>query len=154
MNSTKRMMVVILMFAVCLGTASAEHRINKKKKMAVTIEEDGNCSQGISVSGDSLGGRQLCADYPQGVGDHFQKYVGSKVEVEAQWSFEGDPKTEAPIALGKVFKIGREKVNDPCALGKIGFLAAMTMVANSADAEGTVASLTPGCNTGGGGDEQ
>lgn len=154
MNSTKRMMVAVLMFAVCLGTASAEHRINKKMKMTVTVEGDGNCSQGISVSGDSLGGRQLCAVYPQGVGEHFQKYVGSIVEVEAQWRFEGDPKTDAPIALGKVYKIGREKVNDPCALGKIGFLAGMTMVANGADPGATVASLTPGCNTEGGGDEQ
>lgn len=154
MKNTKKMIGVVLMFAVCMGTAFAEHRVNKKKKMTVTVEEDGNCSQGISVSGDSLGGRQLCADYPQGVGGHFQNYVGSIVEVEAQWSFEGDPKTEAPIALGKVYKIGREKVNDPCALGKIGFLAAMTMAANGADPVATVASLTPGCNTGGGGDEQ
>jgi hypothetical protein len=59
--------------------------------------------------------------------------VGSRVEVEAQWNFEGDPKTNVPIALGKVYKSGREKVNDPCALGKIGFLAGMTMVANGAD---------------------
>jgi hypothetical protein len=67
--------------------------------------------------------------------------------------FEGDPKTDAPIALGKVYKIGREKVNDPCALGKIGFLAGMTMVANGADPGATVAMLTPGCNTEAGGDE-
>ena len=154
MISTKRTMVAVLLFAVCLGTASAEHRINKKMKMTVAVEEDGNCSQGISVSGDALRGRQLCADYPQGVGAHFQKYVGSMVEVEAQWNFEGDPKTDPPIALGKVYKIGREKVNDPCALGKIGFLAGMTMVANGADPAATVASLTPGCNTEGGGDEQ
>jgi hypothetical protein len=154
MNRAKRMIVALLMVAVCLGTASAERRINKKMKMTVTVEEDGNCSQGISVSGNSLGGRQLCADYPQGVGKHFQKYMGSIVEVEAQWNFEGDPKTDAPIALGKVYKIGRDKVNDPCALGKIGFLAGMTMVANGADPGATVASLTPGCeNTDGTGDE-
>ena len=85
---------------------------------------------------------------------HFRKYVGSIVEVEAQWSFEGDPKTDAPVAIGKVYKIGREKVNDPCALGKIGFLAGMTMVANGADPGATVEMLTPGCNTEGGGDEQ
>jgi hypothetical protein len=51
---------------------------------------------------------------------------------------------DAPVALGKVYKIGREKVNDPCALGKIGFLAGMTMVANGADPGVTVALLTQG----------
>jgi hypothetical protein len=159
MNSTKKLIGGFLMFAVCLGTAFAEHRVNKKKKITVTVEQDANCSQGISISGDSLGDRQLCADYPQGVGDHFQKYVGTTVEVEARWAFDGNTKTDAPIALGKVYKIGREKINDPCAVGKVGFLAGVMMVANGADPDATVASLTTGCNTGasdtsGDGDQQ
>ena len=131
-----------------MGSAFAEHRVNKKKKITVTVELDGNCSLGISVSGDALGGQQLCADAPQGVGNSFQRYVGTEVEVEASWAFTGNPKTDAPVALGKVFRIGRQKVNDPCALGKLGFMAAMTMVYNGADPNATVASLTPNCQAG------
>jgi hypothetical protein len=48
-------------------------------------------------------------------------------------------------------------VNDPCALGKVGFLAGVMMVANGADANDTVNALTPGCDRGtsdDGGDQQ
>lgn len=157
MKNTKAFAAVVLMLVVCLGSSFAQHKVSKKKKIVVAVQENGDCSQGVSLSGDALGGATLCADSPQGVGGHFQKYIGSEVEVEARWTFEGNPKSDAPIAVGRVFKIGREKVNDPCALGKVGFLAGMMMVANGADANETVNSLTPGCDRGtpdDGGDQQ
>jgi hypothetical protein len=55
-----------------------QHRVNEKKKITVTVEQNGNCSQGISISGDALGGQQLCADSPQGVGDHGEGTSSSK----------------------------------------------------------------------------
>jgi len=148
MKNTKAFAAVVLMLVFGLGSAFAEHKVNKKKKIVVAVQEDGNCSQGISLTGEALGGAALCADNPQGVGSHFQKYVGSEIEVEARWAFDGNPKSGAPIAVGRVFKIGREKVNDPCALGKVGFLAGVMMVANGADANDTVNALTPGCDRG------
>lgn len=148
MKSTKRLIGVLLMFAVCVGSAFADNKVNKKKRLTVTVEQNDSCAQGISVSNQDWGDRRLCTDYPQGAGDHFQKFVGSTVEVEARWTFEGDPKTTSPIAISKVYKVGREKINDPCAMGKVGFLAGMMMVANGADAATTVSMLTPGCNTG------
>jgi hypothetical protein len=148
MKNTKRLIGVLLMLAVCVGSAFAEHKVNKKKKLTVTVEQNDSCAQGISVSSEAWGDRHLCTDYPQGAGDHFQKYVGETVEVEARWTFEGNPKTTSPTAISKVYKVGREKINDPCAMGKVGFLAGMMMVANGADPGATVSMLTPGCNTG------
>lgn len=140
MKNTKRMIGVVLMFAVCLGSAFADHKVNKKKKMTVMVELDENCAQGISVSNEAWGDRQLCTDYPQGAGDHFQKYVGSTVEVEAKWTFEGDPKTSLPVGIGKVFKVGHEKINDSCAISKLGFIAGMAMAAQGVDPQ-TAASM-------------
>jgi hypothetical protein len=148
MKNTKRVTGVLLMLAVCVGSAFADHTVNMKKKLTVIVEQNDSCAQGVSVSNEAWGDRQLCTDYPQGAWDHFQKYVGSTVEVEARWTFEGDPKTTLPIAISKVYKVGREKINDPCAMGKAGFLAGMMIVANGADRATTVSMLTPGCNTG------
>jgi hypothetical protein len=108
MKNTKAFAAVVLIMVFCLGSAFAEYKVSKKK-IVVTVQEDGNCSQGISLTGDALVGAALCADNPQGVGGHFQKYVGSEIEVEARWTFEGNPKSEAPIAVGKVSKIGRAR---------------------------------------------
>jgi hypothetical protein len=146
MKNTKRMIGVALMVAVCLGSAFADHKVNKKKKMTVMVEQDDNCAQGISVSNEAWGDRQLCTDYPQGAGDHFQKYVGSTVEVEAKWTFEGDPKTSLPLGIAKVFKVGREKVNDPCAVSKLGLIAGIAAAASGVDAQ-TAASMAvnPAC---------
>jgi hypothetical protein len=155
MDNTKKMTIVVLMFAVCLGTASAEHRTNKKKKMTVTVEENGDCVHGISVSDQSWGDRHLCADYPDAASAVFQKYVGSAVEVEAQWTFEGDPKTDGPVAIAQVLKVGTEKIYDPCAINKLGFIAGLAMAANGAD-PATAASMAvnPACGSSAGGDQE
>lgn len=145
MKSIKKSVSVVLVFAVCMGTAFAEHKINKKKKMTVTVEQDGNCRHGISVSDASWGDRQLCTDYPPAAAAHFQKFVGSTVEIEAQWTYAGDPKSTTPIAISKVFKVGREKVYDPCAVSKVGLFAGMAMVAGGADPQATAAMLTQSC---------
>ena len=87
MKNTKRFIGVLLMLAVCLGSAFADHKVNKKKKLTVTVEQNESCAQGISVSNYAWADVHLCMDYPQGAGDHFQKYVGSTVEVEARWTF-------------------------------------------------------------------
>jgi hypothetical protein len=140
MKNSKRMIGVVLMLAVCVASAFADHKVNKKQKLTVTVEQNDSCAQGISVSNEDWGDRQLCTDYPQGAGDHFQKYVGSTVEVEAKWTFDGDPKTTLPIAISKVFKVGREKINDPCAIKKLGLLAGIAMAAQGVDAQ-TAASM-------------
>jgi hypothetical protein len=110
MQSAKRLAVVFLTMVVWLGTASVQQFTIKKKKLKVTVEENTRCPRGISVSGDSLQGRQLCADYPEGAVGRLQKYVGSTVEMEAFWTFVG----EAPVALGTVSMIGTESVVDAC----------------------------------------
>jgi len=146
MKNTKKMMGLILMFAVCLGTAFAkEHRVNKKEKMTVAVEENGSCLQGFSVTSTDWDGRQLCADWPYRVGRYFRRYVGSTVEIEAQWTFNGDPKTSAPVAINKVFKVGKKKVYDPCAVSKLGLFAGMAMVAGGADPGATAGMLTADC---------
>jgi hypothetical protein len=146
MTSLKKMTLVVLMFAVCLGMASAEHRSNKKKKMTVTVEENGDCAHGISVSDESWGDRHLCADYPDAAASAFQKYIGSAVEVEASWTFEGGSKNDAPVAIAKVMKVGKQKVYDPCAINKLGFIAGMMYAANGGDSA-TAASMAvnPAC---------
>src|ERR1035438_4278067 len=103
MKNTKRLIGVLLMLAVCVGSALADNKMNKKKKLTVTVEQNDSCAQGISVSNEAWGDRQLCTDYPQGAGNHFQKYVGSTVEVEARWTFEGDPKTTSRSAISKIY---------------------------------------------------
>lgn len=146
MKNTKKMMGVVLMFVVCLGTAFAkEHRVNKKEKMTVAVEENGSCLQGISVSSADWEGRQLCADWPYRVSRYFRKYVGSTVEIEAQWTFNGDPKASTPVAINKVFKVGKRKVYDPCAVSKVGFIAGMAMVYGGADPGATASMLTADC---------
>jgi len=146
MKNTKRLIGVLLMLAVCMGSAFADHKVNKKKKLTVVVEQNDSCAQGISVSNEAWGDRQLCTDYPQGTGDHFQKYVGSTVEVEARWTFEGDPKTTLPIGIAKVYKVGREKINDPCAVRKLGLIAGIAAAASGVDAQ-TAASMAinPAC---------
>lgn len=140
MKSSAKWIGVVLMLAVCMGSAFADHKVNKKKKMTVTVEQDETCAQGISVSNEAWGDRQLCTDYPQGAGDHFQKYVGSTVEVEAKWTFEGNPKTSLPIGIQKVYKVANEKINDPCAINKLGLIAGIAMAAQGMDAQ-TAASM-------------
>jgi len=137
--NTKKFIGVVLMLAVA-GSAFADHKVNKKKKLMVTVEQDDNCAQGISVSNEAWGDRQLCTDYPQGAGDHFQKYVGSAIEVEARWTFEGDSKTTLPIGIVKVYKVGREKINDPCAINKLGLIAGIAAMTQGVDAQ-TAASM-------------
>jgi hypothetical protein len=117
----------------------------QEKEMTVTVEEDGNCLQGISVSDASWDGRQLCTDYPYGAAGYFRRCVGSTVEIEAKWTFSGDPKTTAPVAISKVFKVGRKKVYDPCALSKKGY-GGMAMVAGGADPGATAEMLTRNCS--------
>src|SRR3954469_12632528 len=107
MKNTTTFVAAVLLFAFCVSSAFAEHKVNKKKKITVAVQEDGNCSQGISLTGDALGGRTFCADDPQGVGGYLQKYVGQEIDVEARWAFGGNPKSDAPVAMGKVYKIGR-----------------------------------------------
>jgi hypothetical protein len=151
MNYVKSMTVLVLVFAVCMGTAFAQKRSSKKKKVTVFVEQNDGCSHGIAVSAESWGDRHLCTDNPDGAANHLQNYVGSSVEVEAKFSFEGDPKATAPVAIVKVFKVGREKVYDPCAIHKLGLFAGMMMAANGADPE-TAASLAidPSCGADGG----
>ncbi len=91
----------------------------KTKTIVVNVQLDGNCAQGISLTGDILGERELCADEPAGIGNYFQRYVGSDIEVEARWTFDGNPKTDAPVGVGKILKIGRDKVSGPTALATL-----------------------------------
>jgi hypothetical protein len=152
MTIMKKTAFVVLMFAVCLGMASAEHINNKKKKMTVTVEENGDCVHGISVSDESWGDRHLCADYPDAAAGVFARYVGSTVEVEASWRFDGDPKTNAPVGIAKVIKVGKEKIYDPCAINKLGLIAGMMYAANGGDAA-TAASMAVNPDCGAGGDQ-
>lgn len=110
MNTTKKMMVLIFMAAVCTAMASAQQSTIKKRKMSVMVAEDKNCPQGISVSARFAGSGPLCVDYPEGVSYQFQELVGSTVEVEALWTFDGGLKRETPVGLGQVLSIGGEKV--------------------------------------------
>lgn len=146
MKNTKKLMSVVLTVAVCLGTAFAGERgVNRKEKMTVEVEENGSCLQGISVSSPDWDGRQLCTDWPYRVGGYFRRYVGSTVEIEAQLTFKGDPKTSAPVAINKVLKVGKKKVYDPCAVSKMGLFAGMVMVAGGADPGATAGMLTADC---------
>jgi len=140
MKNTKALIGVLVMVAVCMGSALAEHKTNKKKKLTVTVEQNGDCAQGISVSNEAWGDVHLCTDYPQGAGDRFQKYVGTEVELEAKWTFDGDPKTTFPVGIAKVLRIGREKVNDPCAINKLGLIAGLAAAYSGVDAQ-TAASM-------------
>jgi hypothetical protein len=150
MENRKNITIVVLVLAVCLGAASAQSQHNKKKKLTVTVEQNSDCGHGISVSDPSWGDRHLCADYPDAAAGLFQKYVGSTVEVEAQWTFEGDPKTDAPVNLAKVIKVGREKVYDPCAINKLGFAAGMLYAANGGDtATAASMAINPACGAAG-----
>jgi hypothetical protein len=145
MNATKCTFGLVLMLAVCLGTASAEHRVSKKKKVIVSVEQDENCLHGISVSDPSWGDRQLCTDYPDGAASYLEEHMGSQVEVEAQFTYDGDPKITSPIGINKVYRVSGKKVFDPCAIGKMGMFAMITLTAGGADPAATAASLTPGC---------
>jgi hypothetical protein len=155
MNTTKKMMVMVLMAAVCTGMASTQQTTIKKRKITVMVEQDKNCPQGISVSGisvssPSVGSGQLCVDYPEGVSYQFQKLVGSTVEVEALWTFESGLKRETPVALGQVLRIGSEKVDskveDACAT-KTHFSDATPGAANgkAKDAASIVTAASTGC---------
>jgi hypothetical protein len=108
--------------------------------MTVIVEKSGDCRHGISLSDASWGDRHLCADYPDAAADALQGYVGSAIDVEAQWTFEGDAETEAPVAIAKVLKVRGKKVYDPGAINKLGFIAGLAMAANGADSA-TAASL-------------
>jgi len=146
MKNTMKLMGVVLTIAVCLGTAFAgEHGVNKKEKVTVEVEENGNCLQGISVSSPDWDGRQLCADWPYRVSGYFRRYVGSTVEIEAQLTFKDDLKTSAPVAINKVYKVGKQKVHDPCSVSKVGLFAGMAMVAGGADPGATAAMLSADC---------
>ncbi len=145
MTRTKKVKVAICMLAFCMGITSAQQTTIKRRKMTVAVEKDKNCPQGISVSGRFVGGRQLCVDYPEGVSYQFQKLVGSTVEVEAFWTFEGDPKRDTAVALGQVIRIGGDKVDDTCAIKT--HSSGVTPIANNGkDAAPTVAVLSPGCH--------
>jgi hypothetical protein len=85
-------------------------------------------------------------DYPEGVSYQLQRRVGSAVEVEALWTFEGDLKRETPVALGQVFSIGGEKVDDTCTT-KTHFPEGKPMATNGKDAASTVVVVSPGCHT-------
>ncbi len=148
MKSTKitKMLVVLMFVAVCLGMASAEQ--TKKKKLTVIVEENGNCANGISVSDESWGDRQLCADTPNVAAGYLRPYVGQAVEIEAQWSFAGDPKTDSPDSLNKVLKVDGSKVIDPCAVSKIGFIAGMAYAAAGGDVQTATNMALPNCNPG------
>jgi hypothetical protein len=115
MHITKKLALLVLMSTVCLGVASAQQFTIKRKKMTVTIEKNKNCPLGISVSGRFVEGRHLCADYPEGVLHPLEKLIGSAAEVEAFWTFEGNPKRETPVALGKVIRVDGDKVDDAVA---------------------------------------
>jgi hypothetical protein len=143
-TKTNILTVVVCMFVVCTGITSAQQYTIKKRMLTVMVEEDQNCPQGISVSGHVSGGRRLCVDYPAGVSARFQKLVGSEVEVEALWTFEGALKRDTPVALGRVLRIGGEEVDDTCAT-KAQFLGGRGMATSGKDAASTVAALSPGC---------
>ena len=147
MKNTKKMMVAVLVLvAVCVGTASADQ--TKKKKLTVTVEQNDSCSHGISVSDQSWGDRRLCADNPDAAAEALRPYVDSAIEVEAQWSFSGNPKTDAPDSIIKLLKVGRNKVYDPCAVSKIGFIAGMVYAAGGGDVNTATAMALPNCNPG------
>ncbi len=113
-----RLVAAMAMLVFCLGSALAQP-ITKTRTIVVNVQLDANCAQGISLTGDILGERELCADEPVGIGNYFQRYVGSDIEVEARWTFDGNPKTDAPVSVGKILKIGRDKVSDPTALATL-----------------------------------
>jgi hypothetical protein len=133
MTWTKRMTVAVCMVAVCTGMMSAQQYTIKKSKITVMVGEDQNCLQGISVSDRFPGGRRLCADYPDGVSNRLKKLVGFAVELEAFWTFEGDLNRGAPVALGRIFRIDGEKVDDTCAT-KAHSLGGTPMATNGKDA--------------------
>jgi hypothetical protein len=141
MNRAKRLTLVLLTLAVALGTASAQQFIIKERRFAVAVEENAACSRGIAVSGDSLAGRHLCADYPEGVAELLHNFVGSTVAIEAMWTFLPDPNDQAPVALGGITMIGKEKiggerVDNPCAFD--GMVAASVDAPASCDLSAAV----------------
>ncbi len=106
MKGAYQLGALVLVLEFCMGMASAQQFTIKRSKLTVVVESDENCHHGISVSRDRQDGGQLCADYPEGVVNDLQKYAGSTVEVEALWTFLGDGKSNIPVALDKVYKIG------------------------------------------------
>jgi len=121
MNSPKPLTTMLLLVAVFLGTvlgttvgtASAQQFIIKKKRLAVIVEQTPFCPQGIAVAGDALGGLKLCVDYPVGIVDRLEPFIGSTVEIEARWTFLPDPHRKAPVAIGEVSMIGDERIGEP-----------------------------------------
>jgi hypothetical protein len=111
---TKRLTALSLTLALCMGAASAQQFLIKKEKLMVTVEQDSLCPGGISVSGDALRGRHLCAGYPREIGRLLQKFVGSSIEMEALWTFINDPNSTVPVALGEVSMVGTERVDSLC----------------------------------------
>jgi hypothetical protein len=148
MKSTKttKILVMLILVPVFLGMASAEQ--TKKKKLTVTVEENESCANGISVSDQSWGDRQLCADNPNVAAGYLRSYIGQAVEIEAQWSFAGDPKTDFPDNLNKVLKVGGSRVVDPCAVSKVGFIAGMVYAAGGGDVDTATNMALPNCNPG------
>jgi hypothetical protein len=110
MNIAKRLAAACFILAICLGSASAQQFIIKKKKVAVMVEQDSGCPQGISISAGALAGHRLCTDYPEGIADQLRKFVGSTVELEGLWTFLPGNSSNAPVALGMVSRIGSQRI--------------------------------------------
>lgn len=112
MDRAQRLTVAFLLLTVLVSTASAQQFIIKKRRLAVTVEQNPFCPQGISVAGGSLDGHQLCVDYPLGIVDHLEPLIGSTVEIEARWTFLPDPTHKAPVAIGEVSMVGEEQISE------------------------------------------
>jgi hypothetical protein len=110
MDTSKKLAITLLTLAAFFATASAQQFIIKQRNVTVRVEHDDRCSSGISVSGNSLSGQRLCADYPEGIADQLHKFVGATVELDAMWTFLPCSGCETPVALGVVSRIGPERI--------------------------------------------
>ena len=110
MNHVKTIAAVIFLLTVCQGICSAQQFTVRKRTIAVLVEENRNCPQGISVS-TGVGSFPLCADYPTGISEQLKQFTGSVVNLRAWWTF-GTNSRITPLALGGVLDIQAQASQD------------------------------------------
>ena len=111
MNHVKTIAAVIFLFTVCQGICAAQQFTVRKRTIAVLVEEDRNCPEGISVSTGVRSGFPLCADYPTGISQQLKQFAGSVVNIRAWWTFGTDSRI-TPLALGGVLSIQAQPRQD------------------------------------------
>lgn len=140
-TSLSLMAVVALLMVITLPQNSFAHNTTKKKKVTVNVAQDDSCPFGVSLTDDSWGDRRLCVpNYPGGVAGMVSQHAGERIEIEADFVFSGDPKTDQPDWIRRVTKVAGKKVYDPCSTGKAIMWGALAGMGRA-----PMGTLPPGC---------